>query len=326
MATMNSSSDGLILTAYNWHRDRHGVALAIVIQTWGSSPRPVGSIMVVRDDMAVEGSVSGGCVEGAVIDNALDSISSGSGKRLDFGVADARAWEVGLSCGGRIAVLVTPVAVTGLPPEVLSALAGDIGSRRPSTLGLDAKTGAVQDVTKAGDGEHSFLSDDEASFILRQVPPRRVFVVGGVHITQFLAPMARQAGYDVTIIDPREVFSTAERFPGSECLTAWPDEAMEGLRPDTRTAVVTLTHDPKIDDPALVEALRSDAFYIGCLGSRRTHAARCERLAEAGFSAGDLARLHGPAGLNIGAKTPAEIAVSILAQMIDVERRRPAAS
>ena len=326
MATMNSSSDGLILTAYNWHRDGHGVALAIVIQTWGSSPRPVGSIMVVRDDMAVEGSVSGGCVEGAVIEGALDSISSGIGKRLDFGVADARAWEVGLSCGGRIAVLVTPVAATGLPPEVLSALASDIEFRRPSTLGFDAKTGAVQDVVKVDDGEHSLLSDDEASFIFRQVPPRRVFVVGGVHITQFLAPMARQAGYDVTIIDPREVFSTAERFPGSECLTAWPDEVMEGLRPDLRTAVVTLTHDPKIDDLGLVEALRSDAFYIGCLGSRRTHAARCERLAKAGFSAGDLARLHGPAGLNIGAKTPAEIAVSILAQMIDVERRRPTAS
>ena len=110
-------------------------------------------------------------------------------------------------------------------------------------------------MAKADDGEHSFLSDDEASFILRQVPPRRVFVVGGVHITQFLAPMARQAGYDVTIIDPREVFSTAERFPGSACLTAWPDEAMEGLKPDARTAVVTLTHDPKIDDPGLVEAL-----------------------------------------------------------------------
>lgn len=316
----------LLVRADQWRHDGHGVAIAMVMQTWGSSPRPVGSIMVVRDDMAVEGSVSGGCVEGAVIDAALDSLASGGGQRLDFGVADARAWEVGLSCGGRIAVLVTPVAATGLPPEVLSALAGDIGSRRSSTLGFDAETGAVQDAAKADDGEHSFLSDDEASFILRQVPPRRVFVVGGVHITQFLAPMARQAGYDVTIIDPREVFSTAERFPGSACLTAWPDEAMKGLRPDVRTAVVTLTHDPKIDDPGLVEALRSDAFYIGCLGSRRTHAARCERLAEAGFSADDLARLHGPAGLDIGAKAPGEIAVSILAQMIDVERRRPAAS
>ena len=274
----------LLVRADQWCRDGHGVAIAMVMQTWGSSPRPVGSIMVVRDDMAVEGSVSGGCVEGAVIDAALDSLASGGGKRLDFGVADARAWEVGLSCGGRIAVLVTPVAATGLPPEVLSALAGDIGSRRSSTLGFDAETGAVQDAAKADDGEHSFLSDDEASFILRQVPPRRVFVVGGVHITQFLAPMARQAGYDVTIIDPREVFSTAERFPGSACLTAWPDEAMEGLRPDARTAVVTLTHDPKIDDrsrrcgampstsAALVRGapMRQDANGLPRPGSRQT--------------------------------------------------------
>ena len=152
------------------------------------------------------------------------------------------------------------------------------------------------------------------------MPPRRIIVVGGVHITQFLAPMARQAGYDVVIIDPRAVFSAAERFPESDCLTAWPDEAMAELGLDTRTAVVTLTHDPKIDDPGLQAALASDAFYIGCLGSRRTHAARCERLSEAGFSEAEiLARLHGPVGLDIGARTPAEIAVSILAQMIAVE-------
>ena len=143
--------------------------------------------------------------------------------------------------------------------------------------------------------------------------------MGGVHITQFLAPMARQAGYDVVIIDPRAVFSAAERFPGSDCLTAWPDEAMAELGLDTRTAVVTLTHDPKIDDPGLQAALASDAFYIGCLGSRRTHAARCERLTDAGFSEAQLARLHGPVGLDIGARTPAEIAVSILAQIISVE-------
>ena len=151
------------------------------------------------------------------------------------------------------------------------------------------------------------------------MPPRRIIVVGGVHITQFLAPMAQQAGYDVVIIDPRAVFSAAERFPESACLTAWPDEAMAELGLDSRTAVVTLTHDPKIDDPGLQAALVSDVFYIGCLGSRRTHAARCERLSEAGYSDSQLARIHGPVGLDIGARTPAEIAVSILAQIIAVE-------
>ena len=277
--------------------------------------------MVVRDDMVVEGSVSGGCVEGTVIDSALEAIGKGTGTRLDFGVADARAWEIGLSCGGRIAVLVTPVAATGLPPEALEALAVDIGLRRPAVVVFDATTAAMQAAALADNGEHSSLSDDEASFTLRRFPPRRLLVVGGGHITQFLAPMAQQLEYDVTIIDPREVFSMAERFPESNCLTAWPDEAMTALKMDSRTAIVTLTHDPKIDDPGLRAALVSKAFYIGCLGSRRTHAARCDRLREAGFSDGDLARLHGPVGLDIGARTPAEIAVSILAQMIAVEPR-----
>ena len=314
-----ATNAALLERAAQWHRDGHGVALAFVIQTWGSSPRPVGSIMIVRDDLAVEGSVSGGCVEGAVIDAASDAIAGGSGQRLDFGVADARAWEVGLSCGGKIAVLVTPVAKGGLAGERLAGLVADIEARRPTTLQFDAASGAMLEAGACED-DVSSLSPDEAVFTFRQIPPRRVIVVGGVHITQFLAPMAQQAGYDVTIIDPRAVFSTEARFPGTACITAWPDEAMPDLKPDSRTAVVTLTHDPKIDDPGLTEALRSPAFYIGCLGSRRTHAARCERLAEAGFTAQDIARLHGPAGLDIGAKAPAEIAVSILGQMIAVER------
>ncbi len=318
-APLTSTNAALIIRAKAWKDAGHGVALAFVMETWGSSPRPVGSVMVIRDDMAVEGSVSGGCVEGAVIDAAIESLTTGAGQRLDFGVADAKAWEVGLSCGGRIAVLVTPIAEGGLPEEALGDLAGDIVARRAGAVTFDAANG-VRLERSSEDGEMvSALSDDESSFTFRQVPPRRVVIIGGVHITQFLAPMARQAGYDVVVIDPRAVFSAAERFPGSDCRTAWPDEAMAELGLDTRTAVVTLTHDPKIDDPGLQAALASDAFYIGCLGSRRTHAARCERLAEAGFSKADLARLHGPVGLDIGARTPAEIAVSILAQMIAVE-------
>lgn len=315
------SNAGLIRTADGWCRDGHGVALAMVMQTWGSSPRPVGSVMIIRDDMAVEGSVSGGCVEGAVIEAGIEAIGTGIGRRLDFGVADARAWEVGLSCGGRIAVLVTPVAATGLPPYRLAAVSDDIAARRAVSLRFDAETGAVGDSGPDVVAGPAGLAEDEGHFTLTQRPPRRLLIVGGVHITQFLAPMAAQAGYDVVVIDPRAVFASAERFPGTNCLTAWPDEAMAELAPDSRTAIVTLTHDPKIDDPGLRSALQSDAFYIGCLGSRRTHAARCERLAEAGFTPEMIARLHGPAGVDIGAKTPAEIAVSILAQMIAVERR-----
>ena len=325
VTTETITNAGLIQTANRWIVAGHGVALALVIQTWGSSPRPVGSVMVVRDDMTVEGSVSGGCVEGAVIDAATDSLASGEGQRLDFGVADATAWEVGLSCGGRIAVLVTPVAAGGLPASDLATLADSMATRRAGAVTFDAKTGALMgaviDVNHGDGGPASELSGDETIFTFRHVPSRRLCVIGGVHITQFLAPMARQAGYDVIVIDPRAVFSTEDRFPGLKRLTAWPDEALAELPSDERTAIVTLTHDPKIDDPGLRVALASKAFYIGCLGSRRTHAARCDRLREAGFSNSDLARLHGPVGLDIGARTPAEIAVSILAQMIAVERR-----
>jgi xanthine dehydrogenase accessory factor len=152
-------------------------------------------------------------------------------------------------------------------------------------------------------------------------PPLRLIVVGAVHIAQTLARMAVQAGYDVTIIDPRSAFASEERFPGVTLATDWPDEVLPALRPDKRTAIVTLTHDPKIDDPALQAALRSDAFYIGALGSRRTHAKRGERLESAGFGAAAFARIHGPVGLDIGALTPGEIAISILAEITAILRR-----
>jgi len=277
--------------------------------------------MLVRADMAVEGSVSGGCVEGAVIEAAMTSLQDGTGQRLDFGVADEAAWEVGLSCGGKIAVLVTPVGDHGLPAALLRDMAADIAARRQVYVRFDAGTGAIvtDPATPPATGM-SGLDDAGGLFDFIETPPRRVMIVGGVHITQFLAPMAQAVGYDVLVIDPRAVFTTADRFPGITCVTGWPDEVIADFVPDSQTAIVTLTHDPKIDDPGLVAALHSTAYYVGCLGSRRTHAARCDRLRDSGFGDDDLARLHGPAGLDIRAKTPAEIAVSILAQMIAVER------
>lgn len=152
-------------------------------------------------------------------------------------------------------------------------------------------------------------------------PPLRMFVVGAVHIAQPLAPLAAQSGFSVTVIDPRRAFATTDRFRGVTLSRDWPDEALAGQVPDARSAVITLTHDPKLDDPALAGALRSDAFYIGALGSRRTHAARCDRLRAMGFGDEDLARIHGPVGLAIGARAPAEIAVSIVAEVISVLRQ-----
>ncbi len=165
---------------------------------------------------------------------------------------------------------------------------------------------------------------DDRYFVDCHNPPLRIVVVGAVHISQTLVPMAAIAGYEVIVIDPRASFATAERFPNVQLVDDWPDEAMQALAPDSRTAVVTLTHDPKLDDPALDVALKSDAFYIACLGSRRTHARRLERLRELGFDEATLARIHGPAGLPIGAVSPAEIALSILAELTAVLHQVPA--
>jgi xanthine dehydrogenase accessory factor len=195
------------------------------------------------------------------------------------------------------------------------------GERTEGDLALDeAGIGAVRDALRA---DRNRLVETPGGRVFIQVfsPPRRCFVVGAVHIAQPLVQMLALADYRAIVIDPRESFATETRFPGLELSTEWPDEALERLKPDHRSAVVTLTHDPKLDDPALAVALRSQCFYIGALGSKRTHARRCDRLKEMGFTDSDLARIHGPIGLAIGAVSPAEIAVSILAQMTQVLRR-----
>ena len=190
----------------------------------------------------------------------------------------------------------------------------------PAGLSPDARKIVAQAIIDDRSGEHDL--DGKPCFVLVQNPPARLMIVGAVHISQSLAPMAAMAGYDVTVIDPRRAFATEQRFPGVKLRHDWPDEAMAELDPDVRSAVVTLTHDPKLDDPALAAALRAPVFYIGALGSKKTHAARLERLAAAGFGAADFARIHGPAGLDIGAKSPAEIAVSVLAQLTAARRSR----
>ena len=195
------------------------------------------------------------------------------------------------------------------------------GDRREGELALDdAAIAAMHEALRA---DRNRTLDTGAGRVFVEVfsPPRRCFVVGAVHIAQPLVQMLSLADYQPIVIDPRQSFATEARFPGLELSTEWPDEALERLQPDHRSAVVTLTHDPKLDDPALAVALRSECFYIGALGSRRTHAARCSRLTEIGFTATELARIHGPIGLSIGAVSPAEIAVSILGQMTEVLRR-----
>lgn len=206
----------------------------------------------------------------------------------------------------------TPVAIaTALPAGTQLLLPGD-----DAPPGLAAA--AVQIVRS--DRSATVTVDGQLWLIQAHNPPMRLVIVGAVHIAQALAPMAVQLGYGVTVIDPRGAFASSERFPGVSLSTDWPDEALDTLRPDSRTAIVTLTHDPKLDDPALDRALRSDAFYVGSLGSRKTHAARLDRLRALGHDDAALARIHGPVGLNLGAVTAAEIALAALAQIVSVRR------
>lgn len=210
------------------------------------------------------------------------------------------------------------------------ALITEVESGRQLLLDGDRRQGDLPEepqlIAAAGERlqqDRSGMLEDGRHFIQIFLPPLRLVIVGAVHIAQALVPMAKLGGYEVTVIDPRRAWATEARFPGTLMITEWPDAAMESLRPDERTAVVTLTHDPKLDDPALLSALRTSAFYIGALGSTRTHAKRLERLRAEGLDEATLERIHGPAGLAIGARSPAEIAVSVMAEMTGVLRRAP---
>ncbi len=309
--------------ALAWHRAGKGAALATVVETWGSAPRRVGSQLAISGAGEIAGSVSGGCVEGAVVVEALDAIEAGKPVMLEYGVSDDDAFAVGLACGGTIRVLVEPVGSV-MPEDLLADLVLAREGRVPVAYvtGMDAD----RRLERAGHEmrfrmDRSGFEDDGTTFVAIHNPPLRLIVVGAVHIAQGLVPMARIAGYDPLLVDPRESFASEVRFPGETVLHDWPDEGLRALGLDARTALVLLTHDPKLDDPALLEALRSDVFYIGALGSTRTHARRVARLQEAGITEDEIARIHAPVGLDIGAAGPAEIAVSILAEMTRVLRR-----
>ncbi len=326
---MNAATDPLHHLG-QWLADGKKAALATVVATWGSSPRPVGSHMAVRESGDFAGSVSGGCIEGAVVEAALACMKSGNSQLLEYGVSNEAAWEVGLACGGRVQVFVAPVNKS----EAIQKIEA-----------LRAKKLCFATVTNTASGEHCLvedttygalaLSEDQIAEVHRRIvadqsgtiagdlfvrvysPPARMIIVGAVHIAQALAPMAKLAGFDVAVIDPREAFVRSGELANIHAIIEWPDDGMKIVAPDARTAIVTLTHDPKLDDPALAAALRSEAFYIGALGSKKTHAKRLERLLALGFTPTDIARIHGPVGLDINALTPAEIAVSIMAQVIE---------
>ncbi|USU06361.1 XdhC family protein [Sphingomonadaceae bacterium OTU29LAMAA1] len=299
-----AENDSVLTAARNWRNEP--LALATVVSTWGSAPRPRGSHMLVHADGRFEGSVSGGCVESDILQTAADVIAGAPFQLRNYGVADAAAWEVGLPCGGEIAVMVQPVSAAGFDPELFDRIAEARDHGQALTVTTDLATG------------HSDLRPVETGevFVNRYDPPRRLLIVGAVQIAQALAALATTLGIDTTVIDPRARFLTEERFPGVTLDDRWPDEAIEALKPGPSTAVVTLSHDIKIDDPALIAALAFNAPYVGALGSRRSHAARRERLAAAGLSAVQIDRIDAPVGIDIGAIGPSEIALSIAAAMV----------
>ena len=310
--------------ALAWHAAGQGAVLATVIDTWGSAPRRAGAQLVVSGSGEMMGSVSGGCVEGAVVVEAMDALEDGAPRLLEYGVSDGDAFAVGLACGGTIRILVEPIG-TAMPAAMLEALVAARAARRQIAYVVDLEdwTRRLDDTGHATRfaSDRTGVEDDGRTFVAVHNPPLRLVIVGAVHIAQALVPMARIAGYDPIIIDPRAAFGSETRFPGERLISDWPDDALNDFGLDARTALVLLTHDPKLDDPALHIALKSNVFYIGALGSTRTHAKRVSRLQEAGFTAADIARINGPVGLDIGAASPAEIAVSILAQVVHELRR-----
>ena len=298
-----ADNDAVIAAAEAWKGAP--LALATVVSTWGSAPRPRGSHMIVHQDGRFEGSVSGGCVENDILTTAAEVIAGAPFSVKTYGVADSAAWEVGLPCGGEISVMVQPVSADGFDPELFDRIAEARDSGSALSVSTDLDT-----------GESSLRPLEGAAFVNRYDPPRRLLIVGAVQIAQVLAGLARELRIATTVIDPRARFLTEERFPGVALDDRWPDEAVAAFNPDPATAVVTLSHDTKIDNPALEAALAAPTGYVAALGSRRSHAARRERLAAAGVSEADLDRIDAPAGLDIGAIGPAEIALSIAAAMI----------
>lgn len=329
----------------------HGetVLLATVVKTWGSSPRLPGSMMAFTTSGKVTGSVSGGCVETAVIEEGLDAHRRGQPVMLHYGVGDDTAMEVGLACGGQIDVYiihltkdlmlellpsllqqvpVTLVTVLGGPAQFLGGRAvftpsGVSASSLDSALAEHARLLAVESL-ESGEPVRKLAVQAQQTVELLALPVMplpTIVMVGGAHISVALALLAKNAGFQTVLIDPRRTFATSERFPAVDRLIpAWPQEAFKQVRLDQSTAVVMLTHDPKIDDPALEAALNSPAFYIGALGSRKTQQERRQRMLALGFTSRQLERIHGPVGIDIGARLPEEIAVSILAEIIAVRR------
>ena len=325
------------------------VGRAVVIRVWGSAPRPEGASLLATPDGRIAGSVSGGCVESAAAEEIQAAMAQGAPRRVGWGVTHERAWEMGLSCGGQIEVFIEP----SVPAEVLEAARRNSGSVVATVIGGEAPLGSGLLVQE--DGSRRRLGTLPASLdepvakaalealeslasrvvtldagqgpveVFLEVFPRRptLLIFGGVHIAMALTRMARPLGFRTVVADGREGFLTRERFPDAdELILGWPNDVFARVGLDAATCVCLLTHDPKFDEPAIRLALRSPACYVGAIGSRKTQQLRREQLAAAGFAESDIRRLKGPIGLDLGGRSPEEIALAILAEITAVRYRR----
>jgi xanthine dehydrogenase accessory factor len=310
---MNSTDYIVLKTALTWLREGKRIAIATVVQTWGSSPRPVGSWLAIRDDGQVVGSVSGGCVEDDLIRRVQTEILVRSlPEMVVYGVSREEAARFGLPCGGTLRLLVEP------RPEqvILESILAAIEDHQLILREVDLQTG--KSVLRQGNKTDGFSLSDTA--MQTSYGPRwRMFVIGAGQLSLYVANFAVASDFDVIVIDPREEYAEGLDLKGVQFIKGMPDDVMQELGIDSHTAIVALTHDPKIDDLALIDALQSEAFYVGALGSLTNTLKRKERLREFNVTSEQLERLHGPVGLAIGALTPPEIAVSVMAEIIAVK-------
>ncbi len=311
---MDSVDLEVMRAAVAWVESGHGATIGTVTHTWGSAPRPVGAMLVIRDDGHVMGSVSGGCVEDDLIDRVRTrALAAGKPEVATYGVTADQAARWGLPCGGTLQLVLEPVTKDSKLGELLEA----IERHELVARFLDMQTGAV----RIAPGKWSDLLEFDGKVLKTVHGPRwRLLIIGAGQTSRYLAQMAMALDYHVTVCDPREEYADEWDLPGPTLVRGYPDDVVTQMDPDAHTAVVAVTHDPKLDDAALLEALKSPCFYVGALGSKKNNDARRKRLAGFDLSADEIARLRGPVGLRIGAKTPPEIAIAVLAELTAVRR------
>ncbi|RJG01422.1 XdhC family protein [Noviherbaspirillum sedimenti] len=314
---MDSIDLEVLKTAINWSQSGAYTILATVVRTWGSAPRPVGSMMVMRGDGHVRGSISGGCIE----DDLIRQIRSGeyratAPQTLTYGISADEAHRFGLPCGGTLQIVLECVTDQSHLPALLKS----VSQQGLMTRELDMHTGAV---TLTAGAHAVSLSFDERHLVTVHGPRYRLIIVGAAQLSRYVASMAQSLDYEVIVCDPREEYLDEWDIEGVQLSREMPDDLILELELDSHSAVLTLTHDPKLDDMALLEALKSPAFYVGAIGSRRNNARRRERLALFDITEAEIDRLHGPVGMYLGARTPPEIAISILAEMTAIRNGVP---